>query len=78
MDVKKGNEFPAGSVVYHEFLFWPYVYVCRTEEPFNTDYFFSQEDGLWATEYSRYSWKQNPETHPNVTLFELLYKKLEI
>jgi len=41
-------------------------------------YHFNLQDELYATESVREYWKRYPEKHPHATLFEILYKKLEI
>lgn len=41
-------------------------------------YIFDPYDGLYASKLTRSLWKLHPETHPHATLFDMVYKKLEI
>jgi len=63
------------------------VYYCINNEPAPLRnypsiclfmFIFDPYDGLYATVSVRKFWKLHPETHPHVTLFTMLYKKLEM
>lgn len=41
-------------------------------------FFVDSNDGLYASERAREYWRDHPCCHPHITLFGLLYKKLEI
>ena len=86
MYAKKGNELPIDTVVYFGGGFTDSisnlsVLPCKIGSYSWKDTIsciFDPNDGLWATQYARMIWKTNHELHPHASLFEILYKKLEI
>jgi hypothetical protein len=41
-------------------------------------FIFDPNDGLWASINVREYWDYHPQKHPCITLFGILYKKLEV
>ena len=75
MYTKKGNGIPDGTLVYYTY---GKTMIDGLALKDMVDFTFDPNDGLWVQPYARAIWKKNPELHPHVTLFTLLYKKLGI
>jgi len=79
-----GCKLPEGTLVYVYFTSNNYflgntvrrIALCGFS--FLNNYIFDPQDELYATEGVRSYWKLHPELHPHATLFEMLYKKLDI
>jgi hypothetical protein len=86
MNKKRDEELPEGTPVYSTWCVSSKLSVlCTTIKkgsPSYNTYTFDPKDGLWATSWARklweIYWRDHPYRHPNVTLFEILYKKLGI
>jgi hypothetical protein len=81
MHGKGAYELPLCTVVYisaHKV----HPIVWRTELEAYTYRFvkfvYDPHDGLWATKYTRKVWGILPDLHPHCTLFQHLYKNLEL
>ena len=76
--VSKGNDLPSGTYIYYyanDDTTWMGIIGLGD---FRLYYIYSYDDGLWATDKARDVWKRHPHRHPHITLFGILYKKLEI
>ena len=80
-----GYKLPRGTRVY----FWdidqyPTSHILKDSytypifSPEYHTYVYMENDSLWATNIVRDYWKRNPQFHPNATLFDILYSKLDM
>ena len=82
MERRPQSLLPEGTVAYKVEFIGKYYVVWKTTINHAIGrrlvFIYDPRDGLWATEWVRDIWKGNPWQHPHVSLFTLLYKKLEI
>jgi hypothetical protein len=80
---KSGRELlPLGTIAYAMEYHFKKCDVIPTrvnlEYYVSSDFYFVSNDEIWATKAVRVFWLKHPHSHPRITLFGLLYKKLGI
>lgn len=75
-----GSELPNGTVVYVKYHRDKTYHKVMSEQSSyrHLEFIYDPNDGLFASELAREYWNDRPQYHPCLTLFYLLYKKLEI
>ena len=63
---------------YNGLLYEKYKGTLQPSGLYTISFYYDCDDELWATKRVREKWESCPYEHPHSTLFELLYKKLEI
>ena len=71
-----GFNLPKGTPVYtRSYSTNMHVYHLIDHKTYYSHNKYRLEDGIWATDAARKFWNKNPQLHPHVTLFQIIYNK---
>jgi len=82
LDIKFGEQLPDDTPVYYILsVMFPetderHVFCTHACKVKSMLFYYSSEDGLWATILARNHWKLHPASHPHSTLFQMLKTRI--